>query len=156
MADDKIVTKKTAAKPAAPTKKAPAKAAAPAKTLAKKAVTKPAPAASAMPPMAKAAATAVAARPAAPAKASVPPEATTGEPPLADPDVRPSPLEEKPVSFRGLAEVTAEERLAMIREAAYYKAEKRGFAAGNDAEDWSDAEREIDELLAKAREIYGR
>jgi hypothetical protein len=43
----------------------------------------------------------------------------------------------------------------MIREAAYYKAEKRSFTAGNDAQDWADAEREIDELLAKARAIYG-
>jgi hypothetical protein len=51
--------------------------------------------------------------------------------------------------------VTPEQRLAMIKEAAYFKAEKRGFSGGNDADDWADAEREIDELLAKARSIYG-
>jgi hypothetical protein len=64
-------------------------------------------------------------------------------------------LEEKPVSFQHLAKVTPEQRLDMIREAAYFKAEKRNFAPGNDAEDWAEAEREIDELIAKARKIYG-
>jgi hypothetical protein len=31
----------------------------------------------------------------------------------------------------------------MIAECAYYKAEKRGFAAGHDIEDWLEAEQEI-------------
>ncbi|WP_295437773.1 DUF2934 domain-containing protein [uncultured Thiodictyon sp.] len=65
------------------------------------------------------------------------------------------PLEEKPVSLQHLAKVTPEQRQEMVREAAYYKAEKRDFTGGNDAQDWADAEREIDELLAKAREIFG-
>jgi hypothetical protein len=65
------------------------------------------------------------------------------------------PLEEKPVSLQHLAKVSAEQRLDMIREAAYFKAEQRNFAPGNDEQDWADAEREIDELLAKARQIYG-
>lgn len=43
----------------------------------------------------------------------------------------------------------------MVRDAAYYKAERRNFAPGHEAEDWAEAEREIDELLAKARQIYG-
>ena len=38
-------------------------------------------------------------------------------------------------------------RHAMIAEAAYYHAEKRGFAAGNELQDWLDAEMEIDMLL---------
>jgi hypothetical protein len=171
MADDKIVTKKTAAKPAATTnRKAPAKAASSARTVSKKAVSKPAAPAIAAPGMTKAgAAAAAAARSAAtpspagsalmaqnPVATKLPPgKAVHGEPPLADPNVRPAPLEEKPVSFAGLADVSSEQRLAMIREAAYYKAEKRGFTGGNDAQDWADAEREIDELLAKARAIYG-
>ena len=163
MADDKIVTKKTAAKPAAPTKKAPAKAAAPAKAVTKKAVPKPAVSAAPAPAAAK---TTAAVSP-KPAGAALPPSAAatgqavsaskakTGEPPLADPKVPSVPLEEKPVSLHGLAEINPEQRIAMIREAAYYKAEKRGFAVGNDAQDWAEAEREIDELLAKARQIYG-
>jgi hypothetical protein len=44
-------------------------------------------------------------------------------------------------------EVTPEQRTAMIREAAYYKAEKRDFAPGFEAEDWDEAEREVDEKL---------
>jgi hypothetical protein len=170
MADDKIVTKKTAAKPAATTnRKAPVKAASSARTVSKKAVSKPAAPAIAAPGMTKAGAAAAAARSAAtpsPASSALtpekpvatkspPPNAEHGEPPLPDPNVRPAPLEEKPVSFSGLADVSSEQRLAMIREAAYYKAEKRGFTGGNDDQDWADAEREIDELLAKAQAIYG-
>jgi hypothetical protein len=45
--------------------------------------------------------------------------------------------------------VTAEERDAMIREAAYYKAEKRNFDPAFDAANWEEAVREVDELLAK-------
>ena len=32
---------------------------------------------------------------------------------------------------------------AMIAEAAYYKAEKRGFSPGNDLRDWLEAKKEI-------------
>lgn len=32
---------------------------------------------------------------------------------------------------------------AMVAERAYYKAEKRGFTAGNEQEDWLEAEQEI-------------
>ena len=38
----------------------------------------------------------------------------------------------------------------MIAVAAYHKAEKRGFAAGGDMQDWDEAEKEVDKL------IYGR
>jgi hypothetical protein len=34
-------------------------------------------------------------------------------------------------------------RREAIAEAAYYKAEQRGFAPGNDMQDWLDAEREL-------------
>ena len=40
------------------------------------------------------------------------------------------------------------QREAMIREAAYFHAERRGFAPGNELVDWLVAEREIDGLLA--------
>lgn len=33
----------------------------------------------------------------------------------------------------------------MVAEAAYYKAEKRGFAPGRELQDWLEAEREIQE-----------
>jgi hypothetical protein len=46
--------------------------------------------------------------------------------------------------------VTAEERLAMIAQAAYFNAEQRGFAPGGETEDWLRAEAEIDALLRAA------
>jgi Protein of unknown function (DUF2934) len=56
--------------------------------------------------------------------------------------------------------VSLEAREAMIREAAYYRAESRGFAAGHEADDWAAAEREVDTrlaeeegLIAKGREV---
>jgi hypothetical protein len=35
----------------------------------------------------------------------------------------------------------------MIAEAAYLRAERRGFASGNEEEDWLAAETEVDALL---------
>ncbi len=46
--------------------------------------------------------------------------------------------------------VTEETRRAMIAEAAYFHAERRGFAAGNETQDWLRAEAEIDALLRAA------
>lgn len=43
-----------------------------------------------------------------------------------------------------------EEYREMIAEAAYVKAEQRGFTGGHDLEDWLAAEREIADFLAKA------
>jgi Protein of unknown function (DUF2934) len=39
--------------------------------------------------------------------------------------------------------ITAEQRYRMIAEAAYYIAEKRGFAPGDPSRDWADAEAQI-------------
>ncbi|MCU0760386.1 MAG: DUF2934 domain-containing protein [Steroidobacteraceae bacterium] len=44
-----------------------------------------------------------------------------------------------------------DERLAMIAETAYYRAERRGFVPGYDVEDWLAAEREVDAQLARDR-----
>lgn len=43
--------------------------------------------------------------------------------------------------------VTAEERWRMIAEAAYYRAEHRGFVGGDMADDWLQASAEIDNML---------
>ncbi len=43
------------------------------------------------------------------------------------------------------AEISHEERLEMIRTAAYYLAEKRRFHSGLEMEDWLEAEKEIRE-----------
>lgn len=42
---------------------------------------------------------------------------------------------------------SAEERYKMIQTAAYYRAEKHGFTAGKELEDWAGAEKEIDAML---------
>lgn len=44
--------------------------------------------------------------------------------------------------------VSAETRRAMIAEAAYLRAERRGFAPGREEEDWLAAEKEVDALLS--------
>lgn len=43
--------------------------------------------------------------------------------------------------------VSEEARRAMIEQAAYLRAERRGFAPGGEAEDWLAAEEEVDALL---------
>ncbi|MGH8143368.1 MAG: DUF2934 domain-containing protein [Steroidobacteraceae bacterium] len=44
--------------------------------------------------------------------------------------------------------IDVERRRALIAESAYYRAERRGFAPGYEAEDWLAAELEIDRALA--------
>jgi hypothetical protein len=44
--------------------------------------------------------------------------------------------------------VSDEQRLSMIAEAAYFKAEKRGFIGGTPEEDWLAAESEVNALLS--------
>jgi len=43
--------------------------------------------------------------------------------------------------------LSPEQRRAMIAEAAYFKAERRGFVGGDPAQDWREAEAEIDARL---------
>jgi len=45
--------------------------------------------------------------------------------------------------------VTAEERRRMIAEAAYLRAERRGFSGGDATDDWLSAEMEIDRILSR-------
>jgi hypothetical protein len=44
--------------------------------------------------------------------------------------------------------LSIDSRRAMIAEAAYLRAEQRGFASGHEEEDWLLAEREVDALLS--------
>jgi Protein of unknown function (DUF2934) len=48
---------------------------------------------------------------------------------------------------KAAAGTTAEQRLHMIAEAAYYLAEQRGFQGGDPARDWLQAEAETDHRL---------
>lgn len=45
--------------------------------------------------------------------------------------------------------VPPEERHHLIAEAAYFRAENRGFQGGCPVQDWLEAEREIDQLLSQ-------
>ena len=45
------------------------------------------------------------------------------------------------------AQLSAEARHALIAEAAYLRAERRGFTPGGETEDWLAAEAEVDALL---------
>jgi hypothetical protein len=48
--------------------------------------------------------------------------------------------------------VGPEQRAALIAEAAFFRAEKRGFAPGHEIEDWLAAESEVDAKLMHAVE----
>jgi hypothetical protein len=47
--------------------------------------------------------------------------------------------------------ITAEKRWRMVSEAAYFKAQRRGFAGGDAKHDWAEAEAEIDAWLLESR-----
>lgn len=77
----------------------------------------------------------------APAKANATKAVATQTPPARRAAAKPR---AKPGKAGG---ITADERLRLIAEAAYYKAEKRDFAGGSELGDWIEAEAEIDALL---------
>jgi len=97
-------------------------------------------------------------KPAAARKAAAKPAPVT-TPPVAATEVtapaKPAPAKEasasKTKASRSAAPtrvVTPDMRRAMIAEAAYLRAERRGFAQGNEEEDWLAAEAEVDKLLS--------
>lgn len=145
--DKKIVTKKTAPKPAATTKKTATKGSEGQEidTEARTASPQKTPVAAGGTVKKRSATTKA-------QDASAAAKKTTTKKAAPPPETR---LEEKPVTLKQLAQVSPEQRQKMIEEAAFYKAEKRNFAPGHETQDWADAEREIDELLARAKVIYG-
>ena len=44
-------------------------------------------------------------------------------------------------------DITPEERWKMVAVAAYHRAEKRNFEPGNELQDWTESENEIDKFL---------
>ena len=56
--------------------------------------------------------------------------------------------ERAPGAAPSSATVSEETRRAMIAEAAYLRALRRGFGAGREEEDWLAAEKEVDALLS--------
>lgn len=67
----------------------------------------------------------------------------------AGPRSRPAPVKSAPAAGTAAAAITVSEeaRRAMIEQAAYLRAERRGFAPGGEVEDWLAAEAEVDALL---------
>lgn len=51
---------------------------------------------------------------------------------------------------KGLTLLTADARRQMIEQAAYFRAQSRGFAGGCPEQDWYEAEAEIDSMLSGA------
>lgn len=134
-----------AAKSPAPVRKTPARPAA----TSGNAATRPVPAVS------TAKASAANAAPAPKATAPVAAKATTATSPRArkpaaaasSPAPKPTPARSKTLTPPTL--VDAENREAMIREAAYYLAEKHGFDSSFDSLNWEEATQQIDALLAR-------
>jgi hypothetical protein len=52
-------------------------------------------------------------------------------------------------------QITPQQRYQMIAEAAYFIAERRAFAAGDPAQDWLEAETEIDRILQSGGKAAG-
>jgi hypothetical protein len=78
-----------------------------------------------------------------------PPEATrVPEAPRA-PDLPRSATKRKPPAAK--AAVLPEARYRMVAQAAYFIAERRGFAGGDPVQDWLLAERQVEALLAEAK-----
>ena len=104
-----------------------------------------------------------AAKPKAPAKVKTP----TKAPAVKKPEPATKKVAAKPAAAKALPKAAApkaavarakkpkgvppEQRRNYIEMAAYYIAERRGFAPGNPLEDWVQAEAEIDRLLAQGR-----
>ncbi len=88
------------------------------------------------------------------AKAAAPSTGTAK--PAAKPAAKKAPAAKKPgakaVATKPKApklKVTPEQRHFMIAEAAYYRAERRGFEGGYEWQDWLDAEMEIERMIGK-------
>ena len=91
----------------------------------------------------------------APGAQTMPPRTASGATPIAMP-MKPAQRQQAQLeaeSARGMRPdgptvLSADERRAMIEQAAYFRAERRGFTPGHEGEDWIAAEREVDQFLA--------
>ena len=77
--------------------------------------------------------------------------ATEAVPKAAAPAASKAPAKAARPGAKKPAGIPPERRRNYIEMAAYYIAERRGFAPGNPLEDWVQAEAEIDRLLAEGR-----
>lgn len=56
----------------------------------------------------------------------------------------------KPAARKSNSGKKSQDRMQMIAESAYYRAESRGFICGSELQDWLEAESEIDLMLGKS------
>jgi len=75
------------------------------------------------------------------------PAAASTRPAGATAPIPPAAAAERP----GRGALSQEERRRMIAESAYYRAQRRGFHAGDPNRDWIEAEAEIDAMLIQRR-----
>lgn len=54
-----------------------------------------------------------------------------------------------PLPFRRRELIPEGQRQEMIRKAAYFRAQARGFDPGHEVEDWLDAEQEVNEVIVR-------
>jgi hypothetical protein len=66
-------------------------------------------------------------------------------PELPRPAASPKPRDFNPLRFCLPAAPTAEQRHELIAKAAYFRAQRRGFRAGHELEDWLAAEAEVEQ-----------
>lgn len=60
-----------------------------------------------------------------------------------------TPRKTKAASAKAPQMVSSEERRSMIEQAAYLRAERRGFQGGDPLADWLESEKEVDALLSR-------
>jgi hypothetical protein len=87
---------------------------------------------------------------AAPMEAAAPAQPSAPKP-AASPVVARPPAAETSRSALRPGSITSEQRRHMIAEAAYFRAQRRGFRGGDPDRDWIEAEVEIDALLLDRR-----
>jgi len=75
------------------------------------------------------------------------PAPVTDDTPSNTPSRPPRARKSPPVVMPPRAKLTPEARHALIAEAAYLRAERRGFVPGYETDDWLAAEAEVDALL---------
>ena len=81
------------------------------------------------------------------ASKTVAPKPSSAKTVTTKPKLSPSLAAKKAAKGNGKAHITPEQRYRMICDAAYFRAERRGFVGGNPGDDWIAAEAEVDELL---------
>ena len=83
-----------------------------------------------------------------PRRAAATPKPESGAPSRAAPTPEAASEGRSSSAARARVDVSHDARYQMIAEAAYLRAERRGFMPGNEVEDWLAAEAEVDRLLA--------